>query len=220
MARKVEIVGRTFGKLAVIRKDSDFRYPNGAHSEKYLCRCECGNNLVVAKKNLLNGNTQSCGCSRVESNSARLTKHGGKGTRLYDTWCSMKGRCYNPKNEDYLDYGGRGISICSEWRNDFSAFRKWALQNGYDDSLTIDRVNANGNYEPTNCRWTDMATQANNRRNSIYIEYNGERHTCAEWARITGIPYDRIHNRYISGMSAQEILSIHQLKRGPKRKSA
>lgn len=123
-------------------------------------------------------------------------RHGGYGTRLYGIWQAMKKRCYAPNNKNYSLYGGRGIEVCDEWYGDFGAFQKWALRNGYADSLSIDRIDNSGNYEPSNCRWADATMQGANRRTSILISYNGETHCIAEWARLKRIKkrtlYDRI----------------------------
>lgn len=94
-------------------------------------------------------------------------------SRLYNTWCNVKSRCCNENNPRFNDYGGRGISMCKEWLNDFSAFKNWSLGNGYNDSLTIDRIDVNGNYEPSNCRWITNQQQQLNRRNNRIISYNG-----------------------------------------------
>lgn len=122
-------------------------------------------------------------------------KHGLKHTRLYSIWNGIKIRCLNPNFIRYKDYGGRGITICDEWKNDFQAFYDWAMSNGYADNLTIDRIDNNGNYEPSNCRWVAMDVQANNSRHCRNIEFNGEVHSLSEWARITGIPRYTLNNR-------------------------
>lgn len=203
--------------MTAIKFIGEHRYPNGERGEEWLCKCDCGNELVVLKKNLLNGNTQSCGCTRALSNASRLTTHGAKNTKLYAIWCSMKDRCTRNNNKDFEHYGGRGIKVCEEWMRDFSAFRDWAIESGYNQNLTIDRINVNGNYCPDNCRWVDWNTQANNRTNSIYIEYNGETHTCAEWSKITGINYYTLRNRMKAGMNIDDILYPCKHKSGPNR---
>lgn len=110
-------------------------------------------------------------------------KHGGRGTRLYTTWKGMKRRCNSKNDEKYYCYGGRGIKVCKEWLNDFSVFRYWAMNNGYSDDLTIDRINVNGNYEPSNCRWADMETQMNNMTTNRILTYKGEDYTMTQLAR-------------------------------------
>lgn len=215
MPKNINIEGMKFGLLKAISLHSVSQYPSGEKFERWVCECDCGNTVYVIKKNLLNGNTQSCGCRRANSNKKRLTTHGGKGTRLYYIWLSMKDRCENPLNKNYKYYGAKGIRLCDEWHN-FATFREWAIQNGYKDNLTIDRIDVHGIYEYSNCRWVDRVTQANNRSNTIYIEYNGENHTCAEWSRILGIPYDTINNRYHAGMTPCDILSTTKHKTGPK----
>lgn len=217
MCKKKDITGVRFGKLVAICFDSEYRYPGGSRTERWLCKCDCGNTVSVLRKGLLSGNTKSCGCSISEINRKRLTVHGGKGTKLYEVWCSIKGRCYNGKNRAFKHYGARGIAMCDEWRVNYASFRKWSYSNGYAEGLTIDRINVNGNYEPDNCRWVDMTVQANNRTNSIEITYNGETHTCSEWARITGINYDTLNNRYHAGMSPEDILSKGKHKTGLKK---
>ena len=212
MGRKIDIAGKRFGRLTAIEKAEDYRYPNGEHAEKWRCVCDCGNTVVVFRKCLLSGNTASCGCTRGEK---RIT-HGGKGTKLYDVWCGMKGRCNNRNNDDYERYGGRGISVCNEWNDDFASFRDWALSNGYADGLTIDRINVDGSYCPDNCRWVGVAEQANNRTNNVHMTYNGETHTCAEWSKITGINYYTLIRRYKSGMPIEDVFSHGKLKTGPK----
>lgn len=122
-------------------------------------------------------------------------KHGLRHSRLYGIWLQMKNRCYNLKTERYPDYGGRGITICNEWKDDFKAFYDWAMSHGYQENLTIDRINNDGNYEPSNCRWITRERQAINKRNNHNITFNGETHCYAEWARITGIPRHAIVNR-------------------------
>lgn len=215
--KRIDITSRKFGKLTAVEFSHASRESSGARREHWICRCDCGNQTVVAKKNLLNGNTQSCGCSRVITNKERLTKHGGRDTKLYAVWSSMVARCYNENDASYAYYGGNGIIVCEQWRHDFESFRNWALSAGYEEGLTIDRIDVNGQYSPDNCRWADMVAQANNRSNTIYIEYNGERHTCAECARLLNMSYDTINNRYHAGMKPEDILHPGKHKSGPKK---
>lgn len=140
--------------------------------------------------------------------------HGGKGEHLYQIWCAMKQRCYNPNNKRYDSYGGRGITICDEWLNDYPAFRKWAIENGYEDNgkLSIDRIDNDGNYEPNNCRWADIITQANNRSSNIVIEYNGKTQTLRQWSEETGISMDALYSRYRAGKTTEEIFKKYDVK--------
>ena len=121
--------------------------------------------------------------------------HGESKTRLYRVWAHMKGRCNNPNDHGYKDYGGRGIKICDEWNNSYESFREWAIHNGYQEDLTIDRVNVNGNYEPNNCRWVTNLVQARNKRETIYVTCDGVTKTLSEWAEELGVSYYTLHKR-------------------------
>lgn len=134
-------------------------------------------------------------------------KHGMTDTRLYRIWLGMRNRCSDPKHPHYKDYGGRGIEVCDEWKRDSKAFFDWSLQNGYADELTLDRVNANGNYCPENCRWATMKEQHNNKRNNIMLTFNGKTQTLSEWADETGINYHKLLMRHIRGWSAERALT-------------
>lgn len=158
----IDYTGKRIGKLTVIERANT---PSGAglHA-KWVCKCECGNIVTILSSSLKAGQ-QSCGCKVVEDH---LT-HGFTGTRLYNVWNCMKQRCGNPNNKNYEQYGGRGISMCDEWKKDFAVFRTWALKNGYDENAkrgicTIDRIDNDGDYAPDNCRIVDMKVQSNNRR--------------------------------------------------------
>lgn len=122
-------------------------------------------------------------------------RKGIRNTRLYRIWLAMKNRCQNEKNLRYKDYGGRGIKVCNEWRNDFQTFYDWAMSNGYSDDLTIDRIDNNGNYEPSNCRWITTKEQNNNSRRCHVVEWDGEKHNITEWSKILGIPRHVLSNR-------------------------
>lgn len=157
-----DLTGRRFGRLVVIKRIS----PIG-HKVRWLCHCDCGAEKDIAAYELTSGNTRSCGCLQAESRRMPK-KHGGRGTRLYNVWKTMRQRCMNKNHGSYRYYGARGIRICEEW-SDFQVFHDWALENGYDQDAprgqcTLDRIDPNGNYEPSNCRWVDAATQNANRR--------------------------------------------------------
>lgn len=120
---------------------------------------------------------------------------GIRNTNLYRTWLNLKNRCSNSNHPRYKDYGGRGISVCDEWRYNFQAFYDWAMSHGYRENLTLDRINNDGNYEPSNCRWTTVMEQNNNTRRCHYIEYRGEKHSLSEWSRILNIPRATLSSR-------------------------
>ena len=202
MPRLIDLTGQRFGRLVVVE-----RVENSADGRaRWLCRCDCGQSKTVLGEHLKKGRTKSCGCAKSESSSKRFKKHGGRNSKLYRIWSNMKDRCNNPDCKVYSDYGGRGIKVCKEWIDDFSAFQKWALANGYKEGLTIDRKDNDKGYSPDNCRWTDRKIQGNNKRNCRYITYKGQRKSVAEWSDITGIPHDTLLYRLNHGWETERIL--------------
>lgn len=185
-----DLSGKKFDRLLVIE-----RAPNDGRRTMWKCKCDCGNYINVRAENLKSGNTRSCGCIASELHSRRLYKHGFSDTRLAHIFNQMKYRCYNPNCYEYNIYGGRGIKICDEWLNNPATFYQWAVTNGYQEDLSIDRIDTNLGYSPKNCRWVDSYVQANNTRKNIYYDYHGERHTLKEWSRIIGINYSTLYNR-------------------------
>ena len=167
---------------------------NKFNHKMWRCQCDCGNEIVTETNRLTTGKTRSCGCLKNEGNNR---KHGKCYTRLYRIYEKMKERCYCESNPRYSDYGGRGIRVCDEWigENGFENFYNWAMANGYSDSLTIDRIENDGNYEPGNCRWADTRTQGRNTRRNVYLTVDGIKKTVAEWSEETGIPYYTILQR-------------------------
>jgi hypothetical protein len=164
MPRLKDITGQKFNRLTVICRDGVTSDGKAA----WLCVCECGNIITVNGKYLRTGHTKSCGCYRNELSSKRTTyinyKHGLSKTRLYNTYKNMLKRCYDMTNDHYKYYGALGVQVCDDWKNDFISFYQWAISNGYETHLTIDRRNPYGNYEPLNCRWVTMQEQAKNKR--------------------------------------------------------
>lgn len=198
MPRLIDLTGKTFGRLTVLGRGE-------VRGDKIMwrCRCSCGVEKQVYGGHLRSGRSQSCGCMRNEQTGARRYKHGAKRTRLYSVWSEMKGRCYRETNPRFADYGGRGISVCSEW-HDFTAFQSWASSSGYGPGLTIDRRDNDGDYSPENCRWVTNAVQASNKRNSRFIVVHGEKMTVAEASRKFGVHVETIRSRLAIGCSPED----------------
>lgn len=214
--RNVEnFIGKRYGRLVVLGEDHE-EY-NQKRVVRYVkCHCDCGNDTIVNLQLLIDGTTKSCGCYNREIH----TKHGKSNHRLYNILTGMKQRCYNPKKDNYALYGGRGIRICDEWLdhdNGFQRFYDWAMEHGYADDLTIDRIDSDGNYEPNNCRWVNALKQGKNIRANVFITYIyrldkkrvGYLTYCAtDWGRITGTSYQtiRYNLEHRNGRTINQIL--------------
>ena len=202
----IDLTGQRFGRLLVIKRVGSTK--DG--QKTYLCRCDCGKEKIIRSGNLRSGRTISCGCAsaeRVRKRNKASTIHGGCGTRLYTIWGDMKNRCTYKGAINWHLYGGRGISVCEEWKNDFANFRDWAIANGYSDELQLDRIDNNGNYEPGNCKWSNRSEQGNNRRTCKYITINGETKTVSEWCRINGVNRSAAYNRIARGWDAEKAVT-------------
>ena len=199
MGQLKDLTGQRFGRLTVLERAER----NDGHSTWWVCKCDCGNIKEIRSSCLVKGSTKSCGCynrdKAREHGRQMMTKHGWYGTRVYNILMQVKRRCNNPANSQYKYYGGRGIKVCDEWMNDPKAFCEWAMANGYADNLTIDRIDVNGNYEPSNCRWLTNAEQQINRRNNRMITYKDKTQCVAEWARELGMKPSIIHDRLRHG---------------------
>ena len=206
--KSLNLLNQRFGRLVVIK-----RVENSPHGEtKWLCKCDCGNEVIVFGSNLKKQHTLSCGCLRKEKTIERHITHGLASSKLYRIYHSMLDRCYKKAQKSYSIYGGRGITVCQEWLDDFINFYNWAINSGYKENLTIDRIDVNGNYCPENCKWSTITEQSNNRRTSRYIEYQNEKHTIAEWAKIYQIPYTRFYKRVKRGWDMDKIINTPYLK--------
>ena len=199
-----DLTGNRFGRLVVIGLDHKKNY-----RRYWLCQCDCGKKAIVREDSLLKY-TRSCGCLISEARKSlkgKPLKHGLSRTRIYGIYSGMKQRCYNPNDNGFSLYGGRGIKICDEWLGEdgFVNFHKWALANGYKDNLSIDRINVNGDYEPKNCRWANNSVQRKNQRQKE-ITINGETHTILEWSKKLNIKYDTLLWRVNHGWKMEDII--------------
>jgi hypothetical protein len=216
-----DLSGQTFGRLTVLR-----RVENDKHDKtRWLCRCECGTEAVRSAHLMRKGESLSCGCLQRETNVSAPTRHGNarvKGTtREYEAWSNMVARCENPKATHFECYGGRGISVCARWRNDFVAF---LADMGPKPSPwhSIDRYPDNdGNYEPGNCRWATVAQQSRNKRTNRFVTFGGETLTLADWGERYGVSGTVIGTRLRLGWSVErsitEPLHLPRVQREPSR---
>jgi len=196
-------LGKKYGKLTVI----DFRkILIGSKQQRpkwmWVCQCDCGNATIVNPSDVKSGKTKSCGCyhdARCKERAKKFKNSVYDNKRLYMIFNHMKRRCYSESSPRYKDYGGRGIKICAEWmdsQSGFDRFVDWALSNGYADDLTIDRIDVDGDYSPQNCAWETRKEQNNNKRETIWVEYRGERIQLKKLCEREGVKYDTVHNRY------------------------
>lgn len=179
-----DLTGQKFGRWTVLKEVESVPRKDGKGIKKaWLCKCECGNEKVVIQDQLASGSSKSCGCLPVDLGKAKAQPNAirKKYKRIYKTWLSMRTRCNNPTDQHHKNYHDRGITICEEW-NTFEPFLKWSLENGYADDLTIDRIDVNGNYEPSNCRWATTTEQAWNRTNTRYFTIFGKKYRIDEIA--------------------------------------
>lgn len=215
-----DLTGKKFGRLTVVNRADSRIDPSGKPVTMWNVQCDCGKKLCVEGASLRSGNTQSCGCLNREIVKLANTKHGKSYNRLYWVWNGIKNRCYNKNCSGYKNYGARGIRMCDEWKNNFQIFYDWAHDNGYDENApkgqcTIDRIDVNGNYEPSNCHWVDITYQQQSEhkriRNPIVI--NGVAHSLKDWCRIYGINYATVQCRvYDNGWDKVKAITTPLLK--------
>lgn len=205
----IDLTNKRFGRLVVLGI--------AKHEPKHItwnCKCDCGNEIEIYGANLRKGNTKSCGCyqkeqaTKIIKNQKRPAKspnrtHGLSQEKIYYHWTSMKSRC-KPNYHNHNSYYDKGVKVCDEWKH-FEGFRDWAYSHGYNDNLTLDRIDYNGNYEPDNCRWVNWKTQANNKSTNVFITIDGKTKTLKEWSDYYGLNYGMVKARHRKGWSTEEL---------------
>ena len=211
MSRFIDLTGKRFGRLIVLS-------PYGKTKHNcfiWMCKCDCGNYKPITSRCLITGSSLSCGClsREIHNKIAKklFTRHGLNNTKLNAVWKGMKKRCFNENSTEYINYGGRGITMCPEWSNDFETFYMWAISNGYQEGLSIDRIDNNGNYEPSNCRWITRQEQAYNRRSNKLLLYNGEYLPMKLIAKMENVDYDKFRYYITKNFSVEE--AINKIKK-------
>lgn len=205
-----DMTGQRFGRLTV----KEYSHIGNGGKAYWLCVCDCGNETTVSGDKLRQGWTKSCGCLQREHLGDYRRTHGKTDTKIYIIWTNMRSRCQYKKNSMYYNYGGRGISVCEEWQR-FEPFYEWAIANGYKEGLSLERIDVDGNYEPSNCKWIPLKDQSLNQRRSHLITAFGKTQTIKEWADESGIKYDTIERRINQyGWSAERAVSVLPHHRG------
>lgn len=221
-SRFIDETGKKYGRLTVL----EYQGRNKSRSAEWLCLCECGNTVIIRGSALRSGKTKSCGCLQREVAKETISKynssdkyvspyiynvkHGMTHDHLYKVWLNMKRRCFDENHDNYKYYGGRGIKVCKEWTNDFITFMNWACANGYNESLTIDRIDVNGDYCPNNCRWIPFCEQICNRRNTVYMEYDNQCKPLKMLCNENDIPYKWAHSKYKKGYNFEQIVEMRR----------
>ncbi|RLI83493.1 MAG: hypothetical protein DRP01_09035 [Archaeoglobales archaeon] len=198
MGKFINLAEEKFGRLTAIERVANNKWNKAV----WLCRCDCGNETTTLANHLRNGSTKSCGCLQQE---AHIT-HGLTGHKLYWVWDAMKRRCKNEAHRSYKNYGNRGISVCDEWRTDFQAFYDWAMASEYEEGLTIDRINNNGNYEPDNCQFITIAENNRNQRRTRNITHDGKTMCISEWARELNVPKATLWKKLNRGWTIARVM--------------
>jgi hypothetical protein len=194
-------IGQKFNKLTVI----GFEFRNKRWLWK--CKCECGGESVAYPNQVIRGKTKSCKCGRSVTFHNMHLKHGDAGTRLHSIWKDMRKRCNNPKSKSYKYYGGKGIRVCEEWDN-YVNFKQWAMDNGYNDDLTIERIDNNKDYSPQNCKWIPFSEQTSNQTSNIYVEHDGKRMTVGKWCDELNLHRTTIYGRIRKGIPPKKALGL------------
>lgn len=200
-------IGNLYGLLCVI--DGPFR-DVARQATEWTCRCECGLVRNYLQSNLCANRSQSCGCRKPKP---RKDGHGETRSAEYRCWNGMMGRCYNGNTSGFKNYGGRGIRVCRRWVRSYMAFLK-DMGRKPSPSHSLDRIDVNGNYQPSNCRWATALQQGRNKRNSVLVEFQGQHKTCDEWATISGLGRSTLLMRILAGWSVADAI-LHPVKKGP-----
>lgn len=207
MRKVINLTGKQYGRLTVIKHIGKDKYNNAI----WLCQCSCGNIITIRGATLRSGKAKSCGCLHKEM-AKQLAKnnitHNMSNTRLYRIWQSMKSRCYYKQNNRYKYYGANGIKVCDEWLNNFQAFYNWAIDNGYKENLTIDRIDTNDDYKPSNCHWATNLEQQRNKRNNKTYTINGETLCLSEWCEKLDLNYNTVSSRLHRNYTIEKALEL------------
>ena len=207
MSKEVNLIGQRNGRLTCVEYLGLKKRPDGRNNKIWRCVCDCGKEKIVTTNTFRN--SQSCGCYKSEV-LHNLRYKGTESHLLYGVYRQMQSRCYDSTSQHFKNYGGRGIQVCDEWlgENGLDNFREWAINSGYKKGLTLDRIYNEKDYSPDNCRWVDMKTQSNNKRNNLYFEMDGKTQTLMQWCEEYNVPYSRIRVRVqVMGWDLKEALT-------------
>lgn len=204
MTRVNDLTGHRFGKLIVVSRDL---LNTKSNKSRWVCRCDCGTTVTVIGNSLMSEKSTNCGCVRSQKLRERNGTHGGSNTKEYNSWTHIKGKCLNPNNRAFHHYGGRGITVCERWLKSFQNFLD-DMGKAPSKSHEIDRIDNDGNYEPSNCRWATRQEQCNNKRSNVVVTHNGETKTLAQWSRKLGFNYERVRIRLKNGWPFADAISI------------